>query len=76
MGRIFSSAWKFSVIIVAVVSIDWVCWVVSLEDESLYDIEPRSCGWELPGKILFSLSFDFFDTSLLTSPVENAVSKS
>ena len=49
-GRIVSSAWKVSVTIVAVVSIDFVFWIVSFVELSLYDIEPKSCGSELPGK--------------------------
>ena len=54
-----SSDWKFSVTIVAVVSTDWICWDVSEVSESLYDIDPRSWGWELPGRILFSSILGF-----------------
>ena len=43
----------------AVVSTDWIIWDVSEVSVSLYDIEPRSCGWELPGRILFSSILGF-----------------
>ena len=62
-GSIFSSAWKTSVTTDAVVSTDSICWDVSEVSVSLYEIDPRSCGWELPGNTL-SVSIFGFEVSL------------